>query len=500
MRSPAVAGVLALGLLLSGRAMGEGQRRPHVFIYLVDALRADHLGCYGYGRPVSPNVDAFAKEATVFRAIAPSSWTKASVASLLTGRSPILHRAQDRGDTLPDDAVTLAELMAAAGYRTYALYANTWVSETFGMDQGFEESRLLPARSDSLTGELSGRLRRLAPADRLFAYVHTIDPHAPYEPTPEYRRMFAPPGSTLARVSAVWLEEVADRARRGEPAAPRVVEEVTALYDAEIAFNDRQFGLFLEELRRRRLYDDSLVLFTSDHGEELFDHGGVAHGHTLFREVLEVPLIVKWPRGEAPAPGTNRSTAQLLDVLPTVLDCAGLPAPPGLQGRSLLRARPAAARSGRGSGILSYLDLDGLKLQSVTEGRWKLVRDGALDAARPRLDLYDLDEGREANDVRGLHPALAAHLASELEIGGGPAPAHVSTAAGRAPRRGRREAQGPGLPATEPGRARGAVPHERVLRSCAARTSASYRRRCRHPAAGSPAASRSSPRSLIAGK
>ena len=389
-------------------------RRPHVFIYLVDALRADHLGCYGYSRPVSPYADAFARAATVYHTIAPSSWTKASVASLFTGRPPIVHRAEDRGDTLVPEAITLSKLLGAAGYRTYALYANAWLSGTFGLDQGFEERRLIPARSDRLTREIFARLRRLGPEDRLFVYVHTIDPHTPYDPTPEYRRRFAPPGSALTRVSAVWLEDVATRARLGRPVAPRLIEEVTALYDAEIAFNDRQFGLFLEELKRRALYDDSLIIFTSDHGEELFDHGGANHGKTLFREVLDVPLIVKWPRGVEPPSGANGSRAQLLDVLPTVLDCAGLPLPPALEGRSLLRPRPAEAPPG-GDGILSYLDLDGLKVQSVTEDRWKLVHNGALDAPRPRFDLYDIGEGRETNDVRGRHPVLAAYLASQLE-------------------------------------------------------------------------------------
>jgi choline-sulfatase len=424
-RSPGAFGSVApLGLAAApgdgyrrvlGSPAGEPLRpraRPHVFIYLEDALRADHLGCYGYPRPTSPSVDAFAKGATVYRAIAPSSWTKASVATLLTGRSPIVHRAQGRGDALPAGTVTLSQLMGAAGYRTYALYGNTWVSGTFGIDAGFEERRLLEARSDRLTRRLIARLRRLAPEDKLFAYVHTIDPHAPYEPTPGYRRRFAPPGSKLTRVSAVWLEDEAARGRHGEPAPPRLIEEVTALYDAEVAFNDRQFGLFLEELKRLRLYDDSMIVFTADHGEELFDHGGVAHGHTLFREVLEVPLIVKWPRGTAPAKGTNVSPVPLLDVLPTVLDCAGLPLPPDLEGRSLLRPPQTPAAD---SGIASYLDLDGVKLQSVTEGRWKLVRTGPLDAPRLRFDLYDLDEGRETKDLRTLYPAVAEQLLARLE-------------------------------------------------------------------------------------
>jgi arylsulfatase A-like enzyme len=386
--------------------------RPHVFLYLVDALRADHLGCYGYARPTSPSVDGFSRKATVYRAIAPSSWTKPSVAALFTGRSPIAHQAQDRGDALPAGTVTLAERMREAGYRTYALYGNAWIGGTFGIDAGFEERLLLPARSDRLTGEIAARLRRLRPEERLFAYVHTIDPHAPYEPTPGYRWRFAPPGSTLRRISAVQLEDEAARARRGEPVPPRRIEEVTALYDAEVAFNDRQFGRFLDALKRRGLYDESLIVFTADHGEELFDHGGVAHGHTLFREVLEVPLIVKWPRGTEPLSQTNASPVSLLDVLPTVLDCAGLPLPPDLEGRSLLRTVAETPRAGRG--ITSYLDLDGVQLQSVTEGRWKLVRTGPLDSPRARLDLFDLDAGRETSELQALHPDVAGRLAAQL--------------------------------------------------------------------------------------
>ena len=389
-------------------------RRPHVFIYLVDTLRTDHLGCYGYGRPVSPHLDAFAKEGSVFRGIAPSSWTKASVASLFTGLAPIVHRAQDRGDTLTPDTITLSELLSAAGYRTYALYANTWVSGTFGLDQGFAERRFLVGRSDRLTHELFAWLRSVRPDDRLFVYVHTIDPHTPYSPRPAYRTRFAPAHGALRRASIYWLEDLAARSRRGEAISRSLIEEITALYDAEIAFNDLQFGRFLEELKSRGLYDDSLVIFTSDHGEEFFDHGGVSHGQTLFAEVLEVPIVVKWPRGIAAPASSTGSPAQLVDLLPTILDCLGRPSPPGVEGRSLLRPAPAEARP-VGSGVLSYLDLDTRKMQSVTEGRWKLIRHGAADDPQPTLELYDLEAGKETENVRDRHPIVAAYLLAQLE-------------------------------------------------------------------------------------
>jgi choline-sulfatase len=411
-----LAGVLALGLLPVSRAgqAVRAQRRPPVFIYLVDTLRVDHLGCYGYPKPVSPHLDAFAREASVFRAIAPSSWTKASVASLFTGLSPNAHGAQDRGDTLTPDATTLAGLLGAAGYRTYALYANAWVSETFGIDQGFAERRLLIGPSDRLNRELFGWLGRTSPDDRLFVYVHTIDPHAPYAPPAGFRARFAaPPRHSLERASIEWLEDLAARGRRGEVIPTSQVEEITALYDAEIAFNDLQFGLFLEELKRRALYDDSLIVFTSDHGEELFDHGGVSHGQTLYAEVLDIPLIVKWPRGTVAPAGAADFRAQLVDVLPTILDCLGLPKPPEVEGRSLLDPS-AGSGSPEGDPVFSYLDLDSRKVQSVTEGHWKLIRRGAADETQPVLELYDLESGERA-DLRQRHPAAAARLRAVLE-------------------------------------------------------------------------------------
>ncbi len=392
-------------------AAAPARRRPSVFVYLVDTLRADHLGCYGYGRPTSPSLDAFAREATRYRGVAPSSWTKASVASLLTGLLPLKHRAQDRGDTLPAGTTTLAQLLGAAGYRTYALYANSWVSETFGLDRGFEERRFVFGRSDRLNREAFGRLAALKQDESLFAYVHTIDPHAPYEPTPEFRARFAPRGGTLRRASIEWLEGLATHGRLGRPATPREVEEITALYDAEIAFNDLQFGRFVEELKRLGLYDDALVVFTSDHGEELFDHGGVSHGHHLFGEVIDVPLLVKWPRGTVPPAGAEGSRAQLLDVVPTVLDLAGLALPANLDGRSLLRPRPVDPG---GNGYLSFLDLDGLKSQSASEERWKLIQQGDIDAPRPAGALYDLERGSERRDETGAHPVVSAYLAAQL--------------------------------------------------------------------------------------
>jgi arylsulfatase A-like enzyme len=388
--------------------------RPHVFIYLVDTLRSDHLGCYGYGRPVSPHIDAFARDASVLHGIAQSSWTKPSVASLFTGLSPPAHRAEERGDTLSPEATTLAKLLGAAGYRTLAVSSNAWVSATFGLDQGFQEFRSLLGPSDRVNQALFALLRTVRPDERLCVYAHTVDPHAPYAPPADFRARFAPARASLKAASVGLIIDLAAKKRRGESISSSLLEEMTALYDAEIASNDLQFGLFLEELKRRGLYDDSLIVFTADHGEEFFEHGGLTHGTTLYAEVLEVPFIVKWPRGiEAPV-SPRGSLAQHVDLFPTILDLLGIALPPGIEGRSLLDpSRDADGDGGRES--RSYLSLDGVRIQSMTEGTWKLMRHGAWDDPQPKLELYDLEKDDERTNQRDLHPLMTGYLLARLK-------------------------------------------------------------------------------------
>jgi hypothetical protein len=183
---------------------------------------------------------------------------------------------QDCGDTFVFEAVILSDRLSAAGSCIYAFYANSWVGELFGVDQNFKKRLVLPTRSDRLTRRLLAHLARLAPEDQLFAYIHTIDPHTAYEPTPADQKRFASPGSALGRVSAV-VEDTAARARRGEPASRpdrggrRLTTRRSPSTTGSSAASPGAEGC--------GLYDESLVVFTSDHGEEL-DHGGVSHGHT----------------------------------------------------------------------------------------------------------------------------------------------------------------------------------------------------------------------------
>lgn len=384
--------------------------RPDVVVYLIDTLRADHLGCYGYGRGTTPAIDAFAAEALLFeQMVAQSSWTKASVASIFTGLWPRDHAANTRADKLGDAATTLAERLHESGYATAAFVTNPNVTESFGFDQGFEEFRYLGAISDAemVRQEVMAWLDARRDARPLFLYVHTLDPHSPYLPPEEQRRRFAP---EVADVLATGGKAHLDDLQAGRvPVTETELARVRALYDAEIAFADWSFGRFLDDLRQRGRYEPALVALVSDHGEEFHEHGDFTHGRNLHVESLHVPLIVKPPGGGTPA--RVAAPVQHVDLLPTILTAAGLPVPAGLEGRDLLAVARGAVGERR---IFSYLHLDGPARASVRAGLWKLLEQ--LDGEQliwPRL--YDLaTDAGERVDLAEMRTVRTGFLAAAL--------------------------------------------------------------------------------------
>ncbi|MDX1631559.1 MAG: sulfatase, partial [Thermoanaerobaculia bacterium] len=338
--------------------------RPNVFIYLIDTLRADHLGCYGYPRPISPEIDSFAGNAVLFRrAVAPSSWTRSSVASLLTGVHPRSHGAIGRDDALPEEARTLAELLQDAGYRTTAFITNGNVGARAGFAQGFDEFRHLEEEDTERIHRFSDELNEAffdwldsepETSEPLFAYVHATDPHGPYTPPEPFRSRFA----SRVRDPQVGLMEPLQELTRGERVpTDSLRRDLLALYDAEIAFNDAQFGAFLDGLEARGLDRSSVVVLVSDHGEEFYDHGWWQHGKTLYREQIWVPLVVKLPR-EGAGGSVVEPVVGLVDVVPTLLELAGVDPPPLVQGESLLPLLSGGDVPGGPRRAFAHLDLD----------------------------------------------------------------------------------------------------------------------------------------------
>jgi arylsulfatase A-like enzyme len=380
----------------SGRS---GPVRPNIVMYLVDTLRADRLGCYGAKQPTSPTLDAFVRGATLFaRAIAQSTWTRPSVASILTGLAPPAHGVETLADRLPEAAVTLPTILRAAGYRTAAFSTNPQVSAATGLAQGFDDFDLRP--SGTRSGEMNRLVLRWLDQHRgrspFFLYIHTIDPHAPYDPPPALASRFAPgvpPGAgSVEEVHRAYAARGEERARRAA--------QLSQLYDGEVAETDHSFGELLAALRSRGLYDSALVVFVADHGEEFDEHGDLGHGNNLFAQTLDVPMVVKWPgqtRGERVA-----EVAQQVDLLPTVLRAAALEPPRGLPGIDL---RLLAAGRGGKRRAFSHLTYEGRDGVSLVEGDWKLIfplshKFGAAPELFARGDRGERLNLAERNDVR----------------------------------------------------------------------------------------------------
>ena len=274
-------------------------------------------------------------------AIAHASWTKPSVASILTSHLPGQHRAVQLRDPLDPSQVTIAGRFDERGWATGAAIANSVIyGEESAFDRGFDYFAGLHGDDDTRSKLVGAdvvvdaalaflRSRRGLPT---FLYVHTMDPHVPYAPPPPFDRMFEPHPSEShpARDPRTDYKEPLDR------------ERMIAQYDGDVAFGDREFGRFVRELKALGLYDDALVLFMADHGEEFLDHGGWLHGRSLFDELIRIPLVLKLPGGRGHGARIERQV-QGVDVMPTLLEAMGVPLPKDIVGQPLQRALESGA-------------------------------------------------------------------------------------------------------------------------------------------------------------
>ena len=296
--------------------------KPNVLVFLIDTLRLDHVGCYGYTRATTPHIDAFAREAVRFTQLVPSSsWTRPSVASLLTSTYPNYHGGQGFRDVLRDGLPWLPEALRAAGHECHAFVTNPNVLPRWGFGPGF--FRFVDVESkrwrnhtghDKDAVDAAIATLRHAAGRPWFLFVHTIGPHMPYAPPKEYAERFL-------RADYANVSEEAER------------NKAVDLYDGEIAYTDAQFGRLIEELKALGEYENTIIVVLSDHGEEFWEHGGTNHAQTLYEEVLRVPLLVKAPGRDA-APRSVHALVEMVDIAPTVLDIVGAAAPTRFQGRS----------------------------------------------------------------------------------------------------------------------------------------------------------------------
>jgi arylsulfatase A-like enzyme len=351
---------------------------PTVVLISIDTLRPDHLGCYGSGRPTSPNLDRFRERAALFAcAIAQAPSTLPSHATMLTSLLPEHHGAFfARRSPLPGNLPTVAAVLGAAGYRTAAFTGGGQIAPEFGLDRGFEIYAVNEGGADFAAAVRSG-LDWLARVDGrpAFLFLHTYEVHHPYTPHAEYMALFDDgyAGILPDEISKELLYDI----NRGEVVLDeRDLNHIKAAYDAEIRSVDTAFGDLLSGLEKLGLADNALVIFTSDHGEEFGEHGVVGwHSHTLYDELLRVPLVVRFPDDLA-AGSTVDAQVRLLDIAPTITTVCGVETPATFEGVDLGRVIEGLATP---LPALSQLDLPaGERVISMRTLNWKLYPRAAM--------------------------------------------------------------------------------------------------------------------------
>jgi arylsulfatase A-like enzyme len=409
-------GILVLGFVAWNRREPPPRPRPrNVIFILVDTLRADRLSTYGYERSTSPNLDAFARESVRFlnaRSQAPCTFP--SVNSLLTSRWPSAFLGQpDQAVGIPEGIPSLAEILHARGFHTVAVSASAVVRRSpsrynplGGFGRGFDvfDEECVWKSAGCVNRRALPHLRK---GDRpLFAYLHYLDPHGPYQPPEHYRRRFA-----LGRPDKLWVRigdvnPIADWLYRGKENPGFTAQDLrhlSDLYDDEIAFFDESFDDLLAALRASGLLDESVVIFAADHGEEFLEHGHVKHCRTLFDTSLRVPLLIHVPGMDA---RTVSAPVQNLDLVPTLLDLLGLaPSSAPFDGRTL---RPLLEGK-RAPSPLQHALMG--TLRSASDGRYKLI----ADLATHTYALYDLAaDPSETKNVLTLRRHESARLRQSL--------------------------------------------------------------------------------------
>ena len=363
-------------------------RLPNVLLVVADALRADHLGCYGYSRPVSPFIDKFAEESVLFeKHLSNSPWTKPSMGTIFTSLYPYEHRAFFWTDNLSSSSLSLAEIFRNKNYRTLAIQTNTSITTKHNFSQGFQEYRELPLKKgDAVTNEFITWLRKTRKKP-FFAYLHYMDTHMPYNAPEEFSRIFQLENSDSSGPVDFKTLDIRILTRLGiEPQEQRSLIE---LYNRAVKDIDHNFKRIIGSLQKQGLLENTIVIFTSDHGEEFWDHEGFAHGHTLYNELLHVPLIVHYPLAFRPSRVTPYT--QHADIFPTVLSMTGIQKAYESKGNDMT---PLFFSGNEDAERVLFFEglLFGAEKRGVIQDGWKLIENTTFRGEDTLLLLGDLEK------------------------------------------------------------------------------------------------------------
>ena len=328
----------------------KGEKAPgkfsakNVVLVLIDTLRADHLQMYNPDTRVRTDyLNHLAKESMVFsRALAQENWTKPSVTTLLTGLYAESHNTKTEKDKVPQTVTLAAEHFKRIGFATAGFVANGYISNKFGFKRGWDKWRNYvregrPNRAQFVADDAVQWLKERPKNKPFFLYVHTIDPHVPYIPPRKYRALYDNEpynGIVTPRGTPKLLERIKTGSLK---LSARDKIRLEALYDGEITYHDDHLKRVHDELEAQGLLENTIIVVTADHGEELFDHGLVGHGHSMYEELIHVPLIIRLPGAKSDSVTKCPAEVGLVDVMPTLCEVLGVECPKEVEGRSLVK-------------------------------------------------------------------------------------------------------------------------------------------------------------------
>ena len=455
------------GRMPSGLNPRAGIEAPQgVIVIMADTLRSDHLNSYGYDRVTAPVLAKLASEGTLFRdCIAQATWTKVSTSSMMTGLYPSTHGVKDFSDRLSVSATTLAEVFREAGYATVSYSSVLFTGEFTNLHQGYEqlhEQSSLPDGTKSKTArEYVDRLIPWLEDHRdvpFYVFLHVFDPHDPFRPRNPYDTLWAEAGREEQHKDEVEkLKKFIKHPfmkNRGLPTAAELaaagldkeefISHLHDWYDGSIRAMDAEIGRLLVHLRTLGLDEKTLVVFTSDHGEEFLEHGWMFHGQSAYGELANVPLIMRGP-GAVPAGVSVDQTVRSIDIMPTVLELSGLPLPEGIQGESLIPLLSSAqGRAVSGTGFLPSGGRDsspgpaGAGRSAITEKAssddpssppnreeesfaivkdgWKMIHNRINPNRKPEFELFDhRRDPLNMKNVAEENPEVVQELAQEID-------------------------------------------------------------------------------------
>ena len=411
--------------------------RPNIILIVADTLRSDHLGCYGYPKNVTPHLDEFSKDSLVFEnAYAPIPSTLPSHASIMTGLYPDVHQMFDEANNLDAGVYkeisprfsTIAEKLKEIGYKNIGIVSSLWLSDRFGFGRKFDYYKRVDGTftpsvkiNKKAFKWLEGVREEKFP--KLFMFLHYYDPHSdpyikgknelPYYSPSSYFEQFCDGEADILKIQNKVNSYATSFLVYSNVSKMQIedtqLESIISFYDAGIAFFDYQIGELFSELKEMGLYDQSLIIFTSDHGEEFREHGEFIHNQ-VYEENIHVPLMIKFPGGRF-SDKKIKSPVELIDIKPTILNYLQVPVSSHVQGKSLLSLIDQDSEAAN-MAVCRQKSQEGDRIYSLREGKFKLI----YNYSTMKSELYDLDaDPLEKSDIADFNKAEVIRLQNKLK-------------------------------------------------------------------------------------